>query len=49
MNFVRAGIERAGLAAAEMIVVSADDNGFVGVRTFAFEDGDDIFGVDALG
>ena len=43
MNFVRAGSERARAAAAQMVVMGADDDRFVGVRPFAFEHADDVF------
>ena len=43
MDFVRAGHERAQSAAAQVIVVGADDDDFVLLRAFAFEHADDVF------
>ena len=43
VNFVRAGSGRAVAAEAQMVVMGADDDRFVGVRAVAFEHGDHVF------
>ena len=43
VNLLVAGDERALSAESQVIVVGADDDGFVGVRPFAFENRDNVF------
>ena len=48
VNVGRPGSQRARAAAAQMVVVSADDDRLVGQRTFAFQHGDDVLHLGLL-